>query len=129
MKNSFKLFHFFHSLFIFFVLILLTGCGSGLRFGGVVRFEDGTPVQGASVSFIDTKNQYDGQTDAQGKYTLTGATPKDGIPPGHYNVAVSMPADDNGKSVLPEKYASPDTSGLTCDVQSGSTFDIIIEKN
>ncbi|MDR0336278.1 MAG: carboxypeptidase-like regulatory domain-containing protein [Planctomycetaceae bacterium] len=120
-------------MFTFSTLVLLTivsvtGCGSGVRFGGVVQFEDGTPVQNATVSFIDTKTQYDGQTNAQGKYTLYGATLKEGVPPGQYKVAVSMPNNDDGTTMLPTKYASIETSGLNCNVQSGGTFDIIIEK-
>jgi hypothetical protein len=118
-------------LFTFSVLLIvvsLTGCGSGLRFGGVVQFDDGTLVQGAMVSFIDAKSQYDGLTDAQGRYTLCGATPKDGIPLGQYRVAVSMPNSDDGKSTFPEKYANIETSGLECEVKSAGTFNITIEK-
>jgi hypothetical protein len=116
------------SIFVLLTVVSAIGCGSGLRFGGMVQFDDGTPVQGAMVSFIDAKNQYDGLTDAQGRYTLCGATPKDGIPPGQYRVAVSMPNNDDGKSTFPEKYANIETSGLDCDVKSGGTFDITIEK-
>ncbi|MDR0609359.1 MAG: carboxypeptidase-like regulatory domain-containing protein [Planctomycetaceae bacterium] len=120
-------------LFVFSVLVLLTsvsltGCGSGIRFGGVVQFDDGTPIEGALVSFIDTKRQYDGLTDAQGQYTLCGATPKDGIPPGEYRVAVSKNSNENEKSTFPEKYASIETSGLTCEVKEkgNSAFNITI---
>ncbi|MDR2438947.1 MAG: carboxypeptidase-like regulatory domain-containing protein [Planctomycetaceae bacterium] len=123
-------------LFVFSIVALLTvvsstGCGSGLRFGGVVQFDDGTPVQGAIVSFIDVKKQYDGQTDAQGRYTLHGATLKDGIPPGEYRVAVSMPSNDDGKSTFPEKYASIETSGLTCEVKEkeNTEFNITIMRS
>ncbi|MDR3199137.1 MAG: carboxypeptidase-like regulatory domain-containing protein [Planctomycetaceae bacterium] len=123
-------------LFVFSTLVLLTsvsltGCGSGLRFGGTVQFDDGTPVEGALVSFIDAKRQYDGLTNAQGRYTLTGATPKDGIPPGEYQVAVSMRSNDDEKSTFPEKYASVETSGLTCKVneKENSAFNITIIKS
>ncbi|MDR2754558.1 MAG: carboxypeptidase-like regulatory domain-containing protein [Planctomycetaceae bacterium] len=124
MKNLLSIF----STLVLLTVISSTGCGSGLQFGGVVQFDDGTPVQGAMVSFIDAKNQYDGQTDAQGRYTLHGATLKDGIPAGEYRVAISRRSSDDEKSTFPEKYAAVETSGLTCEVKEkgNTTFDITI---
>ncbi len=116
---------------IFYVSLLClvcVGCGSGIKFGGTVKFDDGSPLQGGTVRFSGEKNQYDGEVRQDGTYTLVGATPKDGIPVGKYKVSVSGVRDDDGVSPVPEKYSSIDTSGLTCEVMSGGKFDITLEK-
>jgi hypothetical protein len=89
-----------------------------------------------------------GLTDSAGKYALTTLTSGDGAVPGQYKVIVTkfegakdagggaaaatpdgdMPASYGGaapdappaKNLLPAKYASADSSGLTAEVKSGS---------
>jgi hypothetical protein len=112
------------------LFIAVAGCGgSGVSFTGVVKNADGSPCSGAVVSFSGTKYQYDGATDANGKYKLVGATVKDGIEPGKYQVSVTKSDGDTGKSLIPAKYGSPDTSGLVCEVKGSGTFDITLENN
>ncbi len=111
------------------LLVCFAGCGSGVKFGGTVKFDDGAPLISGTVSFVGgDRNQYDGDVKADGSYTLAGATSKDGIPPGKYTVIVSGVRDDNGVSPVPEKYSSVSTSNLTCEVKSGGKFDIVLEK-
>ncbi len=94
---------------------------------------DGQPVEGATVAFVPAR-QTDlaaaGTTDAQGRFTLTTLRAGDGAVPGRYKVLVVLKAtDERGqvKSLLPEKYAYPQTSGLTAEVMQGAnefSFDL-----
>lgn len=71
-------------------LFAATGCGSGVvKLKGVVNI-DGTPVDGATVSFVaeDGKTAYTGFTEGGGNFNLTGPDGKPGIPPGNYKVTV-----------------------------------------
>src|SRR4051794_27542937 len=74
------------------VMASVTGCGSGLASveGGVTL--DGTPVQGATVTFVPDSGSVSqvisGQTDASGKFVL-GSGGKSGAPAGNYKVVVT----------------------------------------
>jgi hypothetical protein len=78
----------------FFALLVggtlaVTGCGPSLvKVSGVVKL-DGTPVEGATVSFVseDGKNTFAGFTDSGGNFTLS-AGDKPGAQPGTYKVVV-----------------------------------------
>jgi hypothetical protein len=118
--------------------------------GAVVSF---VPTQ----STEDTSTAV-GTTDASGKYVLTTRASGDGAIPGEYKVSIrktegggggtaagggavstdgEMPADYSGasdapppvtKDLLPAKYASPDTSGLTATVgNKAETFNFDLE--
>jgi len=104
---------------------------------------DGAPLAGATVVFKGTERGSSGVTDAQGVYTLMTFDPGDGVPAGSYKVTVikqeivgadtsysdvdspnygkEPPPEALGKKVfhVAEKFASPDSSGLTATVQSG----------
>ena len=72
-------------------------------------------------------------TDESGQFKLTTFDPSDGAIPGTYRVTVTkmdttaappaenpdptVPPPPPPKSVLPEKFATPNTSGLTADVK------------
>lgn len=117
---------------------------------------DGSPVEGATVSFVPGKtgDPAVGKTDASGKYTLTSFGDVDGATPGEYKVTVAkygfteasggtstgeeMPADyaapsgddEGGKNTLPEKYQSVGNSGLSATVTQDPTqnvFDFALE--
>jgi len=89
------------------------GSGQSNRVEGTVTFDDGVPVEGATVAFTSENFVARSITDASGKYVLSILD----APPGDYRVTISKIVD--GASVLPEKYAHPDTSGLTITVRSG----------
>jgi hypothetical protein len=121
------------------LISFVAGCNTGPALypaTGSVSFE-GKPVDGASVTFISS----DGQpafatTDSSGNYAmLTNGKP--GVPAGEYKITVTKvansstakipTAEDMKKmqtagpmpkpmSLVPEKYASPDKSGLTATV-------------
>lgn len=98
--------------------------------GGVVTYR-GAPVEGALVVFVSERNGriYDavGSTDAQGRFFLRTFRPRDGAVPGSHRVKIekvtysarpdNVPRDalftPQETSLLPVKYRSPQTSGLT----------------
>lgn len=106
--------------------------------GGVVTI-GGLPVAGAVVVFHADKDGRSASaiTDGEGHYQMTTFQRHDGVMPGSYAVSIVkyedaesgasdgkyVPIEGNvpvPKSVLPVKYASPKTSGLTASVQPGT---------
>ncbi|MBI1247259.1 hypothetical protein GC197_05370 [bacterium] len=115
---------------------------------GVVTL-DGTPVEGANVTFVPVESSPGiaaiGVSDSAGVFHLTTLSSKDGLLPKHgggalagrYQVSVEkivIPADiqkklDDGIQVpynpaamihgVPKKYETPETSGLEFDIVSG----------
>jgi hypothetical protein len=115
-------------------LLLLAGCNrSGLNLApveGVVTFK-GAPVEKAGVLFKPSSGPIAiGTTDSEGRFTLTTAN-KDGALIGDHRVSISkteqlapqFPGERfpryETKYLIPQKYASPETSGLTATVKSG----------
>jgi hypothetical protein len=100
---------------------------------------DSKPVPGATVVFhpVDAstfkwEERPQGNTDNQGRFTLTTYATNDGAPAGEYKVAIAILAqgeDDGsdqhkrvGKSVrIPPNYNSHQKSGLTAKVESRET--------
>ena len=129
-------------LTVIFLACLVTGCGpsrpSTIPVAGTVTL-DGTAVEGASVMLMPAGEGQaaTGVTDAEGKFTLKTYEPGDGARPGSYKVIVTKKevtgvlADKDGLSggiapegiqekwFTPQKYSSPDTSGLTAEVNDG----------
>ncbi len=113
---------------------------------GVVRY-NGKPVDGARVTFTNSTagTMAYGQTDAEGKFTLTTFTAGDGAAPGPQKIAVTKiqetthptssapPAFRHGagapqpKWLIPYIYANPETSGLTAEVKDGANDEIVLE--
>ncbi|HEY1188342.1 MAG TPA: metallophosphoesterase [Gemmata sp.] len=95
---------------------------------------DGKPLPGATVafhSFNKTTEKYayvcDGLTDASGRFVVTTYAKFDGAPAGEFVVTVSKSAkggfndeETGGKTVLPEKYATPATSPLKVTIKDGA---------
>lgn len=135
----------------------VVGCGGASlkteMVTGVVTL-DGAPVEGATVTFSPTSGgvMAVGQTDAEGKYTLTsqqGGAPGKGAVVGEYQVGVvksvnTAPqptqeerekASAEGRDIskdypakyedlVPKQYKLPQFSGLTASVKAGeNTFD------
>ncbi len=66
-----------------------------------------------------------GTVQADGSFQLGTYSPKDGAPPGRYQVSVlwiqrSDKGDDIEQVFLPYRYMSPATSGLTAEVRPGT---------
>ena len=127
---------------------VVTGCGPGVKapetvpVSGTVQV-DGQPFEGARVLFIPfekTSNSCIGTTDATGKYELSQSTFR-GATPGRYKVTVELyrladgkpvpeemkndtmqlVAMGRAKQVLPPKYADPNSTELTGEVESQAT--------
>lgn len=116
----------------------LAGCGGGasdapetVPAGGTVTV-DGKPVAGLSVAFIPKNGKLAvGETDTEGKFTLTTNEPDDGAVAGTYSVAINR-AQDQVTEAMPgmegyqkpepppfdKKYTDASTSGLTATVDA-----------
>jgi hypothetical protein len=129
------------------VCLGLVGCNPG---GGLVPAKGkviykGQPVAKASVTFVRAEGTpATGMTDEKGEFQInTGGKP--GVAKGEYKVTVTkfetkaaqttMSPDDmrkmqmgrkaeKPKSEIPEKYASPDRSGLTANVTSDASKNV-----
>jgi hypothetical protein len=125
-------------------LLLAPACGPArpelAPVWGKVTYK-GEPVTKGTVSFkpVDPAGSpASGTIDADGSYSLQSNEPGDGALPGEYKVAVSTVTTDQildyipkkrvakPKSPVPEKYANPETSGITRTVKPGRN-DIPIE--
>jgi hypothetical protein len=111
--------------------------------------QGGAPLEGAAVTFAPTDGgrTASGLTDENGEFVLTTLQPGDGAMPGSYKVAITkketvgkeyteeeaneyynkhqkQPPAPEIKNLLDEKYADPETSGLTADVPEGGVSDL-----
>lgn len=107
-------------------LIGATGCGPGrpkiVKVSGQV-FIDGQPLAAGVPGFIQVVPEgtraATGNIDPQtGRFTLTSFEPDDGCVPGTHKVAIILRAMVGTESVslIDEKYADPNTSGLTVTI-------------
>ena len=114
---------------------------------------DGAPLGGATIIFAPTENnQFSVQSatmsDQNGRFELTTFLPGDGIHPGNYNVTVfkdetfnsvsdeeiaRMEASGRGvsydiitRSLIPTRYNSSETSGLTIEIPARGNRNISI---
>lgn len=108
------------------VLAPIVGCGKGrpklVKVSGQVLI-DGQPLAAGVQGFIQVVPQgtraATGQIDPQtGRFTLTTFDPGDGCVQGTHKVAVIVRAMVGNESVslIDEKYADPNTSGLTVTI-------------
>ena len=100
---------------------------------GTVKFDDGTPLSEGCVVFVGDKTQAIGNIKSDGSYTMYETKPGDGVTPGSYRVTVT--AQTGGSSdgeplvdLVDPKFASSGTSGLSCDVNGATTYDITVTK-
>ncbi len=117
---------------------------------GTVTY-NGDPVEGATVTFMTDSAEGKGavgRTDASGHFTLMTFEPGDGAVPGNYKVTVTKTKTEGTLSeeeankylergenppapavtdLLPEKYKSPETSGLTAEVTEGGENNFTFE--
>ena len=127
------------------MLVATSGCGSRrptpVQVGGQVTL-DGKPVDAAAVTLVPEAGGRPAAatTDSSGAFKLSTFTAGDGALPGEYTVVVTKyeskagataPAEEGGsdglmgampemkKSLLPEIYSSPTTSGLKVTVKKG----------
>ena len=131
------------------LLVVVAGCGGRAvdpnrpkvaPAEGVVTYK-GSAVEGATVTFIPdggTPAAY-GTTDSSGQFAASAFPPDEGAAPGRYKVTISKTETSQAaggghdaettftKNLLPAKYASPETSGLTAEIPEGGKTDIKFE--
>lgn len=84
----------------------------------------GNEVENAVVRFHgdDASQQitgyYDADTSLYRFVTKAGETSKAGVPVGNYKVSIA--AQPNAQSEIPDKYADPANSGLTTEIKKGN---------
>lgn len=122
---------FSRSLLIVASALCMVGCNnSGLTtVTGKVTYND-KPVTTGTISFVsaDKPTAY-GEIEPDGSYSLKTVKPGDGATPGSYQVTVisledmgdRMPEDRNPlpPPMVPNKYSTAGTSGLTAEVEAG----------
>jgi hypothetical protein len=130
--------------FLFFGTLLFFGCSQKtVKFGGTVKFSDGSPVTLGTVNFDSGTHTFLGHIDANGHYAPGMTQQGGGIPEGLYQVwltgtdkvnNVTNPdgtiSQQDSAPYVAEKFCKKETSGLTFEVKSGEpkTFDIVVEK-
>ena len=124
-----------HYLILLALLLpILSGCSDRVKVRGTVTFEeDGSPLTIGTVKFVGEKTQATGHVQKNGTYSLGEIKPGDGVVPGTYKVGVYAQTG-GGSDYAPltyhvaRKLQDPETSGLTCEVKKGMTFDITVTK-
>gem|GEM_PF-572610 len=128
------------NLFCAFVLLtFLTGCGSGhVPLSGKVTFsDDGSLLTVGTVGFLKDGHLARGTIQPNGTYSVSFGE-MGGLPPGTYQVIVfaekstEVPPDSGNYTyeyLIDKKYETPDTSGLTVEVNASTrTFDIQVDR-
>jgi hypothetical protein len=128
-------------IFVSILVVLITGCSGKTQVSGKVTFDDGSPLTVGEVRFESTGFLASGKIQSDGTYQLGSVGKSDGVPNGSYKVSIfameesginpgMLPGDAPvPKSLVTEKYRSGETSGLVCEVNGSTTFDITVEKS
>jgi hypothetical protein len=121
-----------------------TGCGSKGTVTGKISYRD-KPVPGGTIFFLtEGKGTFESKIQPDGKYTVENVPagtvkiyletesirpaprpkmpkpPKDQVPPGAEDNPVYGAPAANRYVKIPDKYTSPEKSGLTLDVRGGN---------
>jgi len=120
------------------ILLITIGCStSGPPPLGIVRFDDGQPVQSGSVEFrsLDNGLRFAGRISSDGSFELQDQNGNRSFPAGDYEAVVvqivlteDLAAEEHqhGRTV-PRQYADYYTSGLRISNQADRTDPIIVE--
>jgi hypothetical protein len=120
-------------LLILAVGLLFTACGSGLPqtipVSGHVTFDGKPPPAAGSILFLPVEaaegfplRPATGAFDAAGQFKAKTFEPGDGLMPGKYAMSIECwdtppnMTGNPGKSHVPKKYQSPQTSGFNLDI-------------
>jgi len=120
------------------IILTVFGCArSGPPPRGIVRFDDGQPIQSGSVEFrsLDTGQRFAGRISSDGSFQLEDQNAVSAFPPGDYEVVVvqivlteDLAAEDHqhGRTV-PRQYADYHTSNLRIVNAADRTDPIVVE--
>jgi hypothetical protein len=120
-------------------LLLLTGCGGNIQLKGKVVFsDDGSPVPIGTVCFEMDSYLARGNLQSDGTFAVSSIKENDGLPKGTYRVYITGSQKLIGTSIMglplyesliDEKYAATNTSGITIDVSpSTKYFEITVDR-
>jgi len=126
------------SLIAILLPLFLIGCDNGhVSLSGKVTYsDDGTPLEAGTVIFQPVvgaeKFHARGEVGVDGKYVLATYSPKDGLPPGKYQVYVNgafLYENEKEIPLISRKYTRAETSELVVDVdRSTKTFDFQVDR-
>ena len=130
--------HFSFCFGLFCLLIFVVGCGDkvGLK-GKVVYSDDQSPLEKGTVCLVSNKGIARGSIGANGNYVVGSIGKNDGLLPGTYRVYITDSHDweepQPGKITrtierIDAKYALPETSELTVEVKSSTTYNIKVDR-
>ena len=120
------------------IVLTVLGCSpSGPPPNGIVRFDDGQPVQSGSIEFrsLDSGDRYAGRIASDGSFELQDKDGALSLPLGDYEVVVvqivltedlAAESHQHGRTV-PRQYADYYTSGLQISNQSDRSDPIVVE--
>jgi hypothetical protein len=123
---------------LFCLLLIVAGCAEKgpelTEVTGQVMI-DGKPLTTGSVVTLPMKGRgARGTIDAEGNFTLTTSDMGVGAKPGRHQVAViaveemkDAPLGTPARSLIPEKYASAETSGLFIEVTLGEMEPVVLK--
>lgn len=139
-----------HRASLVVVLILLAGCSGDDKWKqdrpktvpaeGTITL-NGKPLEDATIVLTSDSNGCSGKSDKEGKFKLEAFSPDPGAVPGSYKVMITKaeypltpdPSEKEtnkpiyAKLLVPKKYTSPETSGLTVDIPETGKTDIKLE--
>jgi hypothetical protein len=125
-----------HASIALAVGLLAVGCNknAGLTPLHGIVFLDGTPLPRGTISFVPEQGRSStGKIEPDGKFELQTFGGNDGVRPGKYRVAIvafdgPQVEDRPVKSLIPQHYGNPATSGLeyevTADGDSEAKFEL-----
>jgi hypothetical protein len=124
------------------LVVALPGCGGGdpyavkpVSAAGTVTYH-GQPVKKGTILFqpVGEQGRPASGTIEDGKFALTTYREGDGAVAGKHEVAVvateeqkRKDGDTSVKYIVPENYASPESSGVTVDVPPGGSRDLRVD--
>jgi hypothetical protein len=108
---------------------LFSGCSDKVRVHGKVTYTDGENVGSGTVTFSSDTKSYKGLVDSKtSEYVLGAGGNGKGITKGTYSVTLTSLNSEIGVIYIPLKYSKKETSGLTCEVNGATQFDIVVER-
>jgi len=125
---------FFYMLALFSVFTI--GCGNTVVITGTAKMADGTKIERGMVSFFGENDMYTATIRPDGTFSPGVMRDGGGIPPGVYRISVSgifrevmVPGSEhpNHVSLIAERYANRETSGLAIDTSQTRTIDLVLD--
>jgi len=119
------------------LLVVVAGCGDGVKTQGTVKFSDGEPVTSGYVFFSDGTNSGRGEIKPDGTYSMGMLKDGEGLPPGKYKVYVTgTPARDSADGLHSTPFVDPkfltyETTPLSIEIVVGKpvTYEVVVERN